>query len=71
MNPALRAVKPRELRTVYEDAEAAGCTIEITRSTHIRVTTPAGRIFTGPVTSSDRRGYHRTRSDLRRMGVAI
>lgn len=71
MNSVLRNVKPPELRKVYRDAEDAGCTITMTRSTHVRVETPEGRIFTGPMTSSDRRGFHRTRSDLRRMGVAI
>jgi len=71
MNSVLRAVKPRELREVYDAAEKAGCVLELTRSSHIKVTTPAGRIFTGPLSSSDRRGYHRTRADLRRMGVEI
>lgn len=66
----LNSVKPKELAAVYRAAIAAGCTCEVTRRTHVKVTAPGGATVHGPLTG----GGHSdkmTRTRIRRLGVEI
>ncbi len=70
-NP-LRAVKPPELRALYAEAVARGCTATLTAGGHVRVVTPGGAVYFGCQTSSD--GYRaalNARAQLRKMGVEL
>lgn len=67
----LRGVTPKDLRDVYAQALALGCTAEITGGNHVRIRLPGGGSMCGPLTSSDRRGALNVRTRLRHRGLDL
>ena len=68
---ALRGVTDRDSRAVIRRAMRAGCDVEITGSTHVRITTPSGEVVMTGLTSSSRFAHKALRGALRRAGVAV
>lgn len=67
----LKGVTDKDSRAVLKRAVRAGCTVEITNSQHVKVTTPSGAIIRTGLTSSDHRAHRYLERDLRRAGVEI
>lgn len=65
-----RGIKPKALRQLLQQVEAAGHAVSITRNNHIRIDTPKGPYFTSYTTSSART-IPNVRSALRKRGVDI
>lgn len=61
----------KDLRVVARIARRHGWTIETTKRSHIRFTSPAGRTVFAAGTPSDRRGLRNLISDLRRAGLDV
>lgn len=68
---ALRGVTDKDSRAVLRKAVKAGCEVEITNATHIKVTTPSGIIIRTGLTSSSHRAVRYLERDLRRAGVNL
>lgn len=67
----LRGITNKDAKAVLRKAIKAGCTVEITNGTHVRITTPSGAVVrTGLTSGSSRAGVY-LRADLRRAGVDL
>lgn len=67
----LGGVRPQALRDLYIKAVDLGCSLELTRSNHVKVRLPNGEQMSGSLTSSDRKSVLATRTNLRRKGLDI
>jgi hypothetical protein len=58
------------MRQLLTKAEKAGCTVELRRAGHWKVTTPNGPVFCA-ASPSDSHALKNTKAELRRRGVDI
>jgi len=61
----------KDFRQLLTKVRESGCTIEVSRGGHYRITAPSGRFIFTSQTPSDVRALHRIRSNLRKIGVNI
>lgn len=68
----MRRVSDKQLRELLAQATAHGCVVsERRRHSHFRIDTPGGGVVFCSATPSDRRAYHKIRSNLRQAGVPL
>lgn len=65
---ALRSVKPKEMRLLYQEAVSNGAVAQVTGSGHLRLSLN-GQVFFGSRSASDVRAIKNAHSTLRKMGM--
>jgi hypothetical protein len=59
------------MRQLLTKAEKAGCTVELRRAGHWKVTTPGGQAVFCAASPSDSHALKNTKAELRRRGVDL